>query len=292
MPLADVNGIELYHEVFGEEGDPPLLLVMGLGRQAIAWDEDFCLALVDRGFRVIRFDNRDVGLSTKIDAPPLPLERIVAAFGGEPLDAPYRLSDMAGDAVGLLDHLGIEAAHVVGASLGGMVAQTMAIQHPERVLSLTSIMSSTGAPGVGTPTPEAAAVLLTPRPESRDEAIEFAVRSEQVIGSPEEFDESRARARAAAFYDRCFYPPGTARQLVAVLASGDRTEALRRLDVPTLVIHGDRDPLVAPSGGEATADAIPGAELLVLEGMGHDLPPAYWPPIVEAITKLAARAAG
>ena len=291
MPTAAVNGIELHYDETGEQDGAPLLLIMGLGAQMIVWDDDFCAALADRGFRVIRFDNRDVGLSTKLDDRPSANAAMLAgAMAGQPVEAPYLLSDMAADAVGLLDHLGIDAAHVVGASMGGMIAQTVAIEHPERVLSLTSIMSTTGDPSVGAPTGEAVTALLTPRPESRDAAIELGVANARVISSPDHFDEERARARAIATYDRCYHPAGFGRQLLAVVASGDRTERLRSLDVPTLVIHGDKDPLVTPSGGEATAAAIPGAELLVLEGMGHDLPPSYWAQIVEAVTKLAARA--
>jgi pimeloyl-ACP methyl ester carboxylesterase len=291
MPTAAVNGIELHHEVLGEEGDPPLLLIMGLGAQMTAWDDEFCAALTDRGFRVIRFDNRDVGLSTKFDgAPKGDVSNLAAALAGGPVEAPYLLSDMAADAAGLLDHLGIDAAHVVGASMGGMIAQTLAVEHPEKVLTLTSIMSTTGNPEVGAPTAEALAVLVTPRPETREQAIEQGVQASRVISSPEHFDEGRARDRAAAAYDRCFHPAGFARQLLAVLASGDRTERLASVGVPTLVVHGDADPLVTPTGGEATAKAIPGAELLVLEGMGHDLPPHFWPQIVQAITSLAARA--
>jgi pimeloyl-ACP methyl ester carboxylesterase len=290
VPTAPVNGIEIDYEVLGEDGDPPLLLVMGLGEQLIAWPTDFCLALVDRGFQVVRFDNRDVGRSTCFDDRPVRGEDVLAAFTGAAVSAPYLLSDMAADAVGLLDHLGIDAAHVVGASMGGMIAQTIAIEHPTRVLSLTSIMSTTGDPAVGQPTPEAAAMLLTPRPTSRDQAIDQGVAARRAIGSPEHFDEAIAREQVAAAYDRRFNPDGFARQMLAILASGDRTERLRALDVATLVIHGDKDALVTPSGGEATAAAVPGAELLVLEGMGHDLPPSYWAPVVEAITKLAARA--
>jgi pimeloyl-ACP methyl ester carboxylesterase len=291
MPIAPANGIELHYDTFGDEGDPALLLIMGLGAQSIAWDEDFCLALADRGFRVIRFDNRDVGLSSKIDGVELAATgaAMAAALAGEAVEAPYLLSDMAADAVGLLDHLGIDRAHVVGASMGGMIAQTLAIEHPGRVCTLTSIMSTTGSLEVGRPDPEAMAVLVTPRPKDRESAIAQGVEATRVIGSPEHFDEDRARQRAATAYDRCFYPEGFVRQLLAIMASGDRTEKLRRLDVPTLVIHGSVDPLVTPSGGQATADAIPGAELLVLDGMGHDLPPFFWTPIVEAITKLAAR---
>ena len=291
MPTAAVNGIEVHYDVTGDDDGVPLLLVMGLGAQMIAWDDDFCAALADRGFTVIRYDNRDVGLSTWFDGSPgADLVTLTAAMAGQPVEAPYLLSDMAADGVALLDHLGVEAAHVVGASMGGMIAQTIAIEHPARVLSLTSIMSTTGDPTVGGPTGEALAVLVAPRPRDRAEAIERGVTTTRVIASPDHFDEALARERHAGFYDRAFNPEGIGRQLLAIMASGDRTEALHTLDVATLVIHGDADPLVQPSGGEATAAAIPGAELLVLEGMGHDLPPAYWTPVVEAITKLAARA--
>ena len=290
MPTAPVNGIHIEFDVIGEDDGVPLLLVMGLGAQLIVWDDEFCASLAERGFRVVRYDNRDVGLSTKFDdVPAADAAALGAALTGQPVPAPYLLSDMAADGIALLDHLGIDAAHVVGASMGGMIAQTMAIEHPDRVLSLTSIMSTTGDPGVGAPTGEALAMLVTPRPRDRAAAIDQGVAAARVIGSPRYFDEARARARAAAAYDRCFHPAGFARQLLAILASGDRTERLRQLHVPSLIIHGDVDPLVTVSGGEATAAAIPGAELLLLEGMGHDLPPAYWPRIVDAVTALAAR---
>ncbi len=285
MPTCKSNGIELCYETFGDDTDPALLLVMGLGGQMISWDEDFCHALVDRGFFVIRFDNRDVGLSSKIDAKGGNfLESFAKAQQGEAVDSAYTLVDMAADATGLLDHLGIDKAHVVGASLGGMIAQTIAIEFPERVSSLTSIMSTTGEPEVGQPTPEAMGRLLVSPPSTRAEAIESSVAGSRVIGSPDHFDEDRARLKAAQSYDRAFTPAGTARQLLAVLASGSRADRLRTLDVPTLVIHGDVDPLVTPSGGHRTAELVPGAELLIVEGMGHDLPPALWPQVVEAIT--------
>jgi pimeloyl-ACP methyl ester carboxylesterase len=276
---CSANGIELCFETFGDAEDPALLLVMGLGAQMISWDEDFCAALVDRGFHVIRFDNRDVGLSTKVEPQP-------GADG-----PPYTLSDMAADAIGLLDHLGIDAAHVVGASMGGMIAQTIAIEHPSRVLTLTSIMSTTGEPEVGQATPEAAARLIAPPATTRDEAIQRAIDSAKVTGGPDFFDEDRLRRKAAAAYDRSFHPVGAVRQVMAIMASGSRAEGLAALAMPTLVIHGDVDTLVTPSGGHRTAELVPGAELLVIEGMGHELPPPVWPQVVEAITANALRAA-
>ncbi len=292
MPTAPANaaGIELFYETFGDPADVPLLLVMGLGAQGHVWDVELVEGLVDRGFYVVRFDNRDVGLSTKPDVGRINLmERLLAAFAGQPVEAPYLLRDMAADAVSLLDHLGIAAAHVVGASMGGMIAQTLALDHPDRVLSLTSIMSTTGDPDVGQPDPSVTSVLLTPTPADRDGAVAHSIAASRAIGSPEHFDEERARRRAETSYDRCFYPAGFGQQLLAIVASGSRTEALRALDLPTLVIHGDVDPLVTPSGGRRTAEVIPGAELLEIEGMGHDLPPVFWPTIIEAITRLAAR---
>ena len=203
---------------------------------------------------------------------------------------PYRLSDLAADGMALLDALGLESAHVVGASMGGMIAQTMAIEHPAKVRTLTSIMSTTGEPHVGTPTPDAMQALLRPPPASRDEAIEAAIETTRLISGPDHFDEASARERAVASYDRAYHPAGTARQLLAIVASGSRADALAALDVPTLVIHGDVDPLVTPSGGERTAELVPGAELIMLEGAGHDLPLTYLGQIIDAITALAKRA--
>lgn len=289
MPSATANGITIEYDTFGEPTAPALLLVMGLGAQLISWPEDFCKQLADRGFHVIRYDNRDVGLSTKIEGGPDP--DIAAAMSGDPSSAAYRLDDMAADGMGLLDALGIESAHIVGASMGGMIVQTMAINHPERVRSLCSIMSTTGDPTAGQPTPEAMSALLRPRPRNRDEAIASAVESSRIIGSPGfPFDEDVVRERAAAAYDRCFYPTGFARQLVAIMASGDRTERLGAVTAPTLVVHGSADPLVVPSGGEATARAVPGAKLVTIDGMGHDLPEGAWPEIVDAIVANASRA--
>ena len=292
MPHAPANGIEIYYDTFGDPDDVPLLLIMGLGSQAIQWDADLCTTFVDRGFYVIRYDNRDVGLSTKIDSPDLDFAtEFIKAFGGQPeeVNAPYRLSDMAGDAVGLLDHLGLGAVHVVGVSLGGMIAQHLALDAPARVLTLTSIMSTTGDPDVGMPHPEAAATLIRPPAADRAGYIEGYVETWRTIGSPTYFDEAQIRARGAAAYDRCFHPIGTGRQLLAVIASGSRSEQLRTLSVPTLVIHGNVDPLVDVSGGRRTAEVIPGAEYIEVEDMGHDLPRQLWPVYVEAITRHVAK---
>jgi pimeloyl-ACP methyl ester carboxylesterase len=292
MPTARVNGIELYYEVRGDDDGEPLLLVNGLGSQLISWDDEFLDSFVDRGFRVVTFDNRDVGLSTWIDTPDLQIgDAVAGAMGGGQIDAPYRLSDMAADAVGLLDALGINSAHIVGTSMGGMIVQTIAIEHPTRVRTLTSIMSTTGELEVGLPTGEALSVLVRPTAKSREEAIEAHVESQRVIGTPDAFDEERARRRGAANYDRAYNPVGIGRQLIGIMASGSRVEGLQALDVPTLVIHGDLDPLVGISGGRRTAELIPGAQFVEIEGMGHDLPPSSWARIVDEITRHAAAAA-
>lgn len=286
---ARVNGVELAYEEFGDSSSETILLIMGLGVQMLGWDEEFCRMLAGRGYRVVRFDNRDVGRSTKIEGGPRP--DVMAAVAGDGSSASYLLSDMADDCVGLLDALGVETAHLVGASQGGMIAQAVAIRHPERVLSLTSIMSTTGDVAVGQPHPEALPALLTRPPADREGFIDFVVGAWKVIGSPGfEVDEEALRARAGASYDRGIFPEGTARQLVAIIASGDRTEDLRRLDVPATVIHGTNDILVDVSGGKATAAAIPGARLELIEGMGHDLPRAVWPRLVDLIVETARRA--
>ncbi len=292
MPIARSNGIDIEYEVIGPRGNRPLLLVMGLGTQMIHWDDELCAQLVAAGHQVIRFDNRDVGGSTKIDGDGMPnvLAAMAAASRGAAVDAPYRLSDMAADAAGLLDALDIEAAHVIGASLGGMIAQTLALEHPGRVRTLTSIMSSTGHPDLPTATPAAAAALFQPAPPDREGNIERAVRVFRAIGSPGfAFDETRVRERAARSYDRCFHPAGVARQMLAIVASGSRRDALRRLRIPTLVVHGADDPLVPLACGLDTAESIPGAELLIVEGMGHDLPRAAWPRLIDAVTQLTTR---
>jgi pimeloyl-ACP methyl ester carboxylesterase len=293
MASVTANGIQIEYETFGAPGHPPLLLIMGLGGQLIHWDEEFCQRLVDRGHFVIRFDNRDIGLSSKLDhlGHPDSAAAMARRLQGEPVEAPYLVSDMAADCKGLLDALGLGAVHVVGASLGGMIAQTLAIEHPSRVLSLTSIMSSTGNSELPPATPEAVAALLSPFPNTREEAMDRAVRIFRAIGSPGfPFDEPRVRDRAARAYDRAFHPAGVARQLVAALASGARTELLRSVKCSALVIHGKDDPLVPVEAGIDTARAIPRADLLVLAGMGHDFPRALWPRIVDEIAGVTSRA--
>lgn len=290
MPIANANGIRICYEELGSRSGRPLLLIMGLGSQMIYWRNDFCQLFVERGYRVIRFDNRDIGQSTWFDDAGMPnIPAIMqAAFTGQPVEVPYKLSDMAADAAGLLDALDIPSAHVVGASMGGMIAQTLAIEHPQRVRSLTSIMSTTGDADIPPPRPEAMAVLLTPPPTGREEAIERTVQVFRTIGSPGfPFDEREVRAIGTEAFDRGANPAGVARQLAAILGSGSRTAALRNVNVPTLVIHGKDDPLVPLAGGERTASAIPGARTLFIDGMGHDLPRPLWPRIVEAICALA-----
>lgn len=294
MPRARVNdGIELEWDSFGREDAPPVLLVMGLGSPMIYWDERLCEDLARRGRRVIRFDNRDCGRSTWLDGHGAPdLGAIVSALAtGSKPPAAYLLSDMAADVAGLLDALGIESAHVVGASLGGMISQTLAIEHPHRVRTLTSIMSTTGRTGLPGPTPDATRVLLTPPPADRDGAIERAVDTWRTISGPGfPFDEALVRDRAGRAFDRGQTPAGTARQLAAILASGGREEALAKVAAPTLVIHGDMDPLVPIDGGHDTASCIPGAEMLVVPGMGHSLPVEAWPVVLDAIERHTARA--
>lgn len=284
---------EIYYESFGSDGDPVLVLVNGLGSQCISYEEEFCLGFVDRGFRVIRLDNRDVGLSTKFDNyEPDVIGAMQAAVSGAEFAAPYLLSHMAADVMGVLDDLEIGGAHLYGQSMGGMIVQTVAIEHPDRVASMTSVMSTTGEIGFGGPRADVVQVLMTPPPEERDAAIARSIETSRVIGSPDHFDEDRARRRATEAYDRCFCPRGSDRQLTAVVASGDRAVGLKDLDVATLVIHGDSDPLIAPSGGERTAELVPGAELMMIDGMGHDLPPVFWSRVIDAVTRLAASSAG
>jgi len=292
MPTARVNDdVDVHYESLGHEDDPPLLLVAGLATQLTMWHEEFCLGLVDRGFRVIRFDNRDVGLSTWFDQHEVDLLAAIATVeAGEPLDAPYLLTDMAADSRGLIEALSIdEPVHVVGASMGGMIAQTLAIEHPWMVASLTSIMSSTGEPDIGQPSAEALTALLEPAPTERSALLDHGARISRIWASPEQWDEEWVRSRYAEDYERAHHPAAGPRHMLALVASGERASGLADLSVPALVVHGDADTLIDKSGGERTAELIPDAELLVLEGMGHDLPPNFWSAIIERITALAVR---
>jgi pimeloyl-ACP methyl ester carboxylesterase len=283
MPTQEANGITIEYDTFGDPSSPPVLLIMGLGAQMTLWDPEFCQAIADRGYYVIRFDNRDIGLSTWFDdAGSHELGDVVSGS----VDAPYSLTDMAADAAGLLDALGIESAHIVGASMGGMIAQTFAIEYPTKTRTLTSIMSTTGNAAVGQPSPEALGALFGPTPTSREEAVETALKLSKVIGSPGyPFDEGRIRERAASDYDRSFHPSGVIRQVAAVLTQPDRTVALGSVTSPTLVIHGADDPLVDPSGGHATADAVPNAKMKVVPGMGHNLPIELHDEIVDSLVE-------
>jgi pimeloyl-ACP methyl ester carboxylesterase len=286
--MAPVNGIELCYQEMGDPEGEPLVLIMGLATQMIAWDEQFCGMLAERGFRVIRFDNRDIGRSTKIRSQGVPNVLDLLVGRGKP---EYRLRDMADDTVGLMDHLGIEAAHLVGASMGGMIGQCTAIGHPERVRSLCSIMSTTGSRRVGHPSYKTFGLLLGKPPREREAAIERVIKTFKTIGSPGyPFEEARVRAIAGRSFDRGHSQAGIARQLHAITASGDRTHQLRKLDLPAVVIHGKSDVLVNPSGGRATANAIPNARLKMIDGMGHDMPRALWPTFIEEISCNAARA--
>ncbi|MGD9381773.1 MAG: alpha/beta hydrolase [Candidatus Thorarchaeota archaeon] len=281
---AKVGDIEITYDTFGDPSAPPMLLVMGLGAQMIRWDEAFCKALAAQGHWVIRFDNRDVGLSSKFDDGGVP--DVMSLIQGEAVDVPYKLKDMADDAIGLLDALGIKEADVVGVSMGGMIVQTMAIHYPDRVRTLTSVMSSTGSPDLPQPTEEAMAALLAPPASSRDEYIKNSLMSAKVLHGPHyPLDEDYVRNYSEISYDRCYHPPGFTRQLSAVIASGSRKEALGNIKIPTLVIHGDADPLVPVEGGKDTAKSIPEAELLIIEGMGHSFPTEVVPQILQAILK-------
>ncbi|MEJ7894256.1 MAG: alpha/beta hydrolase [Solirubrobacteraceae bacterium] len=290
--FATVNtDITLCYEEFGDRTDPTVLLVMGLATQMLAWDERFCQQLVERGFHVVRFDNRDVGRSTKIATPPTRPPTLKQMALRDRRAAAYTLSDMADDAVALLDHLDVRRAHVVGASMGGMIAQTIAIEYPERVLSLVSIMSNEGGRLKGQPQLTVYPVLLRRAPDDREAYAAHAVGVLKLIGSPDfPFDEAAVKERARIGFDRGISAAGAGRQLMAVLASPNRTAGLRRLRVPTAVIHGTKDRLVSKSGGRAVAAAVPEATLLEIHGMGHDLPPGTWPRIVDAIATNAARA--
>jgi len=290
--LVRANGIEIAYDTYGDPGAAPLLLITGLGGQLINWDEAFCIHLVEAGYRVIRFDNRDMGLSMKfneagvpdIDGLNLALER------GETIQTPYTLLDMAGDAIGLLDALNIESAHVLGSSMGGRIAHMMAIYHPHRVRTLTSIMSTMGEPGFPSPNPEALAVLLEPAPADREGYIASSVLSSRVTGGTGfSADEARIRERAAQAFDRNFNPDGVTRQYAALMTAGSSKHALTSLKVPTLVIHGTEDPLIPAEVAVDMATTIPDAKLLLIEGMGHSVMdiPQIWPRILDAVTRHA-----
>jgi pimeloyl-ACP methyl ester carboxylesterase len=287
--IAKLGDIDICYETFGSPDDPAMLLVMGLGTQMIAWPEAFCRALAERGYYVIRYDNRDVGRSTHMRGyrPPTIRQLLLR----DKRAARYTLADMADDGMRLLDHLGIERPHVVGASMGGMIAQTMAARHPDRVLSLASIMSNTGHWWRGTPGLRIYPIFLRRPASNREGAVESFVSVFKLIGSPGfQFDEKETRRAAELSYDRGYNPAGAGRQLAAILAAGDRTAEVRTIKAPTVVIHGTKDRMVRPSGGRATAAAIPGAKLVTIEGMGHDFPRAAWDRIVDAIVANARRA--
>ena len=289
--FCDVGrGITLCYETYGDPADPPVVLVMGLATQMIAWHEEFCEQLADRGFYVVRFDNRDIGRSTHLDfRPPTTRQMLRRRVGPEQ----YSLSDMAEDTAGLIRGLEIAPAHVVGASMGGMIGQVLAAEHPELVRSLTSIMSTTGSRWHGQPALSVYKYLLRPPPRDREGYVERAAEVFGLVGStgfPR--DESYIRERAARSYDRGYDVRAGGRQLGAIVASADRTEQLRTIRTPTLVIHGTVDKMIKPSGGRATAKAIPGARLLEIEGMGHDLPRGVWPQILDAISEHARAADG
>ncbi|WP_407175973.1 alpha/beta fold hydrolase [Bradyrhizobium sp. STM 3562] len=288
------NGIDICYEIFGAADAEPMLLIMGLGAQMVLWDDSFCAQLAARGFRVIRFDNRDIGRSSKLSGGKrlTPLELLKLRFLRIPVTAPYKLHDMAKDTVGLMDALGIHSAHLVGASMGGMIAQEVAISFPHRLRSLTSIMSTTGNPRVPPPSRQATAVLMAPPPNTKDEFITRFAQTYKILRAgrfPQ--DEALDRPRAERIFARGLSPAGSGRQLRAILASGSRKERLASVKAPTLVIHGTADPLVHPFGGKDTAASIPGAKLLMIEGMGHVLAVELWPQIIDAIAAHAHGAA-
>jgi pimeloyl-ACP methyl ester carboxylesterase len=288
---APANGLELEYQTFGDPDDPPLVMVMGLGAQMIWIHDDFCEGLVDLGFFVVRFDNRDVGGSTWIESDLDAGTAVLDLLAGNPVDVPYTLLDMAADTWGLCDHLGLDRVHLFGISLGGMVVQQMAIDRPERVAGLTSLMSTTGDPDVGQPQPDALDALIEPPPLDRDGYVAHTLERGKVLAGPEHLDADWIEERNALAWDRGINPAASGHQLLAILASPARSEGLRALDVPAVVVHGELDPLVDVSGGERTAECL-GAEFVRLEGMGHDLPRYYWATVIHHVVALASRAAG
>ena len=293
MPYASINGLRLAYETFGDDAGRPLLLIMGLASQMLLWDEDFCDLLAERGHFVVRFDNRDVGLSSRCShlGRPSLWRALWNARRGQPVAAAYTLDDMAEDAMGLLAELGLERAHLMGASMGGMIAQAAAIRYPERVMSLVSFMSSSGNPRLPGPTWRATKVLLRRPPRDKQAFIEYSVKLWRTIGSPGyPFDEERIRRRSARVFDRGLAGHGARRQMVALVAHGDRRPRLAGLSLPSLVIHGQSDPLVPVEAGIDTAAAIPGAELMLLDGVGHTLPREVWPGVIDAVSALTEKA--
>ena len=293
MPKAKANNIDIEYETFGNESDKPLLLINGLGSQMINWDEEFIQFLVDRGFFVIRFDNRDVGLSTKIEeaGEPNMMEAYMAIQAGRPFEPPYTLEDMADDVIGLLDSLNIRRAHICGFSMGGMIVQVIALRHPSHVLSLTSISSTTGNPDLPRGDPEVGKVMMTPAPPERKGYIEYYVKLRRLqYGSRFPYDEAKNREIAGRFFDRSFYPPGIGRQSLAVMVNGNRKSKLSSIKVPTLIIHGSNDPVIPVESGKDTHEAIIGSKLIIIEGMGHSLPLEAWGRISDAIAENAAKA--
>ena len=289
MPNTTANGIQIEYDTFGESSSPPLLLIMGLSAQMIDWEKEFCKQLAEKGLFVIRFDNRDVGLSTKFEEAGIP--DIIAAMRGQEFQAAYSLEDMADDAVGLLDALGIEKAHICGASMGAMITQVIGYRHPSRILSLILIMGTTSNPELPPPKPEAMEMLITPVPEEREAYIENTVVMWKVFWGSLDFDEDIVRKRAAVSYDRAFYPEGILRQHAAIISDGNRKPGLASITAPTLVIHGSEDPLLPVEHGRDTVEAILDAELLIVEGMGHCLPKVAWSQIVDAIANHTRKAA-
>ncbi len=294
MPRVCANSIDIEHETFGASSDPTILLIMGLGMQLIAWPEPFCRELASRGYRVVRYDNRDTGFSTKFDGrkPPSMLSMFLRGALRLPIRVPYTLKDMAKDAVGLLDAIEVESAHVVGASMGGMIAQNLASSYPDRVRSLTSIMSTSGHRSLPGADPLVTRHLIRARPsgDDREAVIRHNMRTIELIGSPAyPVDEETRRQMASMGYDRCFYPEGFTRHVAAIIQDGDRRDRLRTIDVPSLVIHGREDPLVPLAGGVDTAEHIPGARLEIIDGMGHNFPIELWPRIIDLIVDHATR---
>lgn len=286
MPIQVINGLEIAYAVSGPSNGRPLILIMGLATSLAAWPEQFCAMLADAGHLVVRFDNRDVGLSAKLDSAGQPDLNALVGAAGNSLQAPYALSDMAADTLGLIDYLGIERAHVCGVSMGGMIGQVMAIEYPGRMASLISMMSTTGQPGLPPSSPTAMQAMMQMPPGTRDAYQDYVVEMMRIFSSDSaQYDADLQRRLAGAEFDRGHHPAGFFRQMAAILTSGNRREQLKEVHVPTLVIHGDHDAVIPLEHGRNTTAAIPGARLVVIPGMGHALAyPKLWPQIVAAIS--------